>query len=259
MDDLLGYFGIAALGVVTLVERISLRASLLPNKRDQVFIFFGATTYLVKYLFGAFILVNYVNFLAPFQILSISELEIPDWYKLILGILALDFLEYWSHRLGHMIGPIWRLHRLHHSDKRVDTLTTLLHHPLEVLYAVLFISAGLVIFDVPLISIIVYASIVGLIGVLSHTRLLLSDQFNRLISGFIVTPNFHKVHHSINYSESNKNFGLVFTIWDRIFLSYEFKSQNNLLNQLDGVDNDQGPEKFSITQYLINPVKKRSS
>jgi len=255
MDLFFTIFPFSVIAFILILERHKKVFVNFFNQRDRINLYLGGMSFIVKYVFSGYILLTYVNFLAPYQILSISNLDLPKWVTFIIGLLLLDLMEYWSHRIHHLINPLWKLHRIHHCDKKVDVLTTFLHHPLEVLTAVLFIVATLVIFDIPVIVIVTYGLIVGFFGALSHTEILFNDRLNNAASKIFVTPNFHKIHHSLDYDESNSNFGLVLSVWDRLFFTYKKKSRKDLIGQELGIDDQQSPEKEALICYILNPLK----
>lgn len=257
MDTFFAVFPFAVVAGLLILERRQQR--LLANAlsyRDFVNFAFGLTSFGIRYFFSVYLLLTYVNFWAPFQLFSISHLELPIWAIFIIGFLVLDMAEYWSHRIQHLIHPFWRLHRLHHSDEKVDALTTFLHHPLEVVVSTALMTAVLVLFDIPVIVIIVYGLAAGFLSALSHADLLFSNPIDRWISKVFVTSNFHRIHHSLDYAESNSNYGIVFSFWDYLFLTRRVKAKEALSFQRNGLDGKQAPGKPSFFRYIINPFKK---
>ncbi len=202
-----------------------------------------------------FLLAPIVYLLAPMQIFSFANLAVPIPISFMLSFLFLDLVNYFNHQLHHKVPLLWRFHRLHHSDRNMDSLTTLLHHPLE-LATTFFITVGLAaIFDIPVIVLIRYGLTVGLHSAFTHMNVLLPEKTEKLIKLLLVTPNFHKTHHSTKLTEGNSNFGILFIFWDYVFKTYCYKSNNALKKMATGIDNKQTPQTFSVLSFLVNPFK----
>jgi len=147
-------------------------------------------------------------------------LKLPMGLELILSLLFFDLWRYWEHRLFHQIPLFWRMHLVHHSDTYVDVTTTERHHPFEVL-----ISLATMIFFVWLtgmsgIALAIYLIIASAVSFLSHANIRLPEKLERCVQFFIVTPQFHAVHHSAHQPETDSNYGAILTVWDRVFDSY---------------------------------------
>lgn len=201
------------------------------------------------------LLLALVNIVAPFQLLSISNLDIHPALMLLMSILLVDFFHYLSHRLMHLVPWFWKLHRLHHSDKHVDAITSFIHHPFEVV-SVFIVNVPLyVLFDVPVEAIFYHSMLMVTHSPFTHTSLKLPEKFDTLLSYFIVTPNFHRVHHSLDMKEGNSSFGIVFPFWDRLFKTLISKSAKEIYQLKFGIKPQESPKKYSAAQFLINPLK----
>lgn len=118
-------------------------------------------------------------------------------------------------------------------------MTTVLHHSFEVISAFIVNISCYVLFDIPVIIILAHALIAGLHSPFAHTSMTLSGRWNRFLSYFIVTPNFHRVHHSLDMKEGNSNFGIIFPFWDKLLGSYRNKGNAALLKTKFGISTDQ--------------------
>lgn len=210
----------------------------------------------IVYLSLAYFLLNeLVTLISPFEILSISSLNVPIVVNVFVSFLLIDFFHYLNHRLHHQINFLWRLHRLHHSDKSVDPLTTFLHHPFEAVSSYLILIFCYLIFDIPVPVLIGYAFTQAIHAPVTHMRKLLPVKLDQLISKFIVTPNFHRIHHSLDFKESNSNYGLILTIWDKLFGTYTSVTYSHLIKMQLGISDEQSPVKNTLKNYLLNPFK----
>lgn len=196
-----------------------------------------------------------VYLVTPLQIFSFSNLNVPIPVSFALSFLFLDLVNYLNHRLHHLVPILWRFHRLHHSDRHMDSLTTFLHHPLELISS-FFITIGFAaIFDVPVIVLIAYGITVGFHSAFTHFNVLLPEQLANKLNFICVTPNFHKTHHSMEMKEGNSNFGILFMFWDLMFNTNCHNSNTNLKKMTTGIDSQQSPQKFNVSSVLSNPFK----
>lgn len=198
------------------------------------------------------LLMPLVFLVAPLQIFSFSEWQVPVWISFTASFLFLDFFHYLSHRLHHAIPLLWRLHRLHHSDRNVNVLTTVLHHPLEIVTGFVGVIVSAVMFDVPVIVLTVYSVIFGMHSAFTHLNLVLPPALNHWLKWVVVTPNFHRVHHALDMRDSNSNYGLIFVFWDYLFRTVSQQSRSRMAF---GISQDQTPQQDSIGAYLANPLR----
>jgi len=200
------------------------------------------------------LLVPFVMLVTPLQVFSFSEWQVPVWVSFTASILFLDLIQYASHYLSHKIPLLWRFHRLHHSDRKVDALTTLLHHPLEVASSFFIIVLAAVMFDVPTIALACYSAIFGVHAAFTHIDYELPTKIDRVLSWFFVTPNFHRLHHSLDLKEGNSNFSAIFVFPDHIFKTV-YRAKILCVKRVFGIPQKQSPRVDSIGSYLVNPLK----
>lgn len=190
-----------------------------------------------------------------FELLSISNIEGAEWVIPVIAFLAIDLILYTNHWLHHRVSWLWKLHRLHHSDRSLDTLTTYLHHPLEFVSGYFVLVLGCLLLDIPLNVLAMYGFVSVFFGPFMHFKKLLPANVDRVVSKVFVTPNFHKSHHSMDYTESNANYGFIFTFWDAMFRTKHSVSFHSLKNLETGIDDIQMPANFHIKELLANPFK----
>lgn len=208
----------------------------------------------VAFGLSVYLLIPVVRFFAPFQIFSFSELQAPVLVSFVGSILFLDFISYLNHRLHHAVPVLWRIHRLHHSDREMDVFTTFLHHPLEVVSGFLMVIAAAVLFDVPTVALMAYTTAVGVHAAFTHMRCRIPHKFDRVIKWFFVTPNFHQIHHSLDMREGNSNFGTIFVFWDYLMRTICAPSKNSRGVRF-GIDKGQSPNSGSVGSLMMNPFK----
>jgi sterol desaturase/sphingolipid hydroxylase (fatty acid hydroxylase superfamily) len=193
-----------------------------------------------------------LGLLVPFNVFSFSNLDIHPAINFFLCFLLIDFFHYLTHRIHHSIPFLWRFHRLHHSDKDVDVMTSWLHHPFEAISIYLIITFLFVVFDIPLEFIYWYSIIFILHVAFTHTKMYVPDHIDSWLRYLIVTPNAHRLHHSTDMKEGNSNFGQIFLFWDVLFKTH-MKTSSNKIHF--GIRSNETPQKSSLKYFLINPFK----
>jgi sterol desaturase/sphingolipid hydroxylase (fatty acid hydroxylase superfamily) len=138
----------------------------------------------------------------------------------VAGFLLLDFLQYAMHRCQHAVPFLWRLHALHHSDPDVDVTTSVRHHPIEYLIATAVYWLTILALGIPAIVVLSQALAVFAAAALTHGNISLPEWLERLLRPVVITLDLHLVHHSIEFSRVNWNYGAVLSIWDRLFGTY---------------------------------------
>lgn len=236
-------------------ERYKQESAFSITKRDVLFLTVDVIAKLVNLTLSVYAMLWVVNLIAPFEMLSVASLPIPIFLNVAIAFLLIDLFHYLSHRLHHKVPILWRFHRLHHSDKKVDVLTTFLHHPFEIISTFLVNVTCYVLLDIPVIIILVYALFSAVHSPFTHTTMLLPEKLARFLSYFIITPNFHRLHHSLDVKEGNSNFGIVFPFWDKLFGTCCYVSNRAVSEIKFGVSADKSPQLLSLKELLVNPFR----
>lgn len=143
-----------------------------------------------------------------------------QWVTFVAAFLLLDFLNYVVHRCQHAVPFLWRFHALHHSDPDVDVTTSVRHHPIEYLMATGFYWLAVLALDIPVAVVLTHALTVFAAAVVTHGNISLPEWLERLLRPVVITLDLHLVHHSIEFSRENWNYGAALSIWDRLFGTY---------------------------------------
>lgn len=151
---------------------------------------------------------------------GLAATTLPDTLKVLLGVLLVDLIQYCIHRLSHVVPLLWRLHQVHHADESLDVTSSVRHHPLEVLALMALTLMASAALGLPLLSLMAYALIQLLHTLFCHANLGLPLRLDRALRRWVVTPDMHRVHHSVRMDEGNSNFGMVFPWWDSLFRTY---------------------------------------
>jgi len=145
----------------------------------------------------------------------------PEWWTgwaaLLADLLVLDFLIYWWHRANHVVPFLWRFHEIHHLDHFLDTTSAVRFHFGEVLLSALARGAFIVVLGIPLASVVAFEAVVLLAAVFHHSNLRLPPRLETALSRVIITPSIHWVHHHAVRSDTDSNYGTLFSFWDPLF------------------------------------------
>ena len=150
-----------------------------------------------------------------------NHVALPAWLTLMLGVIVIDLGGYAQHRLFHAVPLLWRFHQIHHCDLDVDCGTAIRHHPVETLLGQGIDLALIVAFGIPPLAVLAALTLGGIASVFNHANVALPGPADRVLRRFFVTPDMHRIHHSTDFAESNRNFANLFPWWDRLFATYQ--------------------------------------
>ncbi len=146
--------------------------------------------------------------------------SVPFILAILLTVIALDFIIYLQHVLVHAVPALWRLHRVHHADRDYDVTTGARFHPIEIILSMLIKFATIIVLGAPVVAVIIFEVVLNAMAMFNHGNVKLPKNIDSLLRRFVVTPDMHRVHHSVEDDETNSNFGFNLSIWDRIFGTY---------------------------------------
>lgn len=143
--------------------------------------------------------------------------QVPIWLQWVITFLVMDGLHYTMHRLHHAVPLLWKWHAIHHGDEEVDATTTHRHHPFENWLNALAAVPVLLLLTPPFWAVFAYSVTHVAVSTLAHGRLHLPAGVDRVLRKLLVTPSFHRIHHSATLPETDRNFALVFPLFDHLF------------------------------------------
>ena len=146
--------------------------------------------------------------------LSLFGFSLP----LVIGVIVLDALIYWQHRIFHKVPLLWRLHRVHHSDSTLDVTSAIRFHPIEIFLSMLIKFAAIWILGLSAATVILFEIILNGMAMFNHSNARVPA--DNILRWVFVTPDMHRVHHSVYGKETNSNYGFNISLWDRVFGSY---------------------------------------
>jgi sterol desaturase/sphingolipid hydroxylase (fatty acid hydroxylase superfamily) len=135
-------------------------------------------------------------------------------------VVLLDLIIYLQHVMVHAVPALWRLHRVHHADPDFDVTTGARFHPLEIILSMLIKFATIIVLGPPVVAIVIFEVLLNGMAMFNHSNVRLYPAIDRLLRLAIVTPDMHRVHHSVEDDEANSNFGFNLSLWDRVFGTY---------------------------------------
>ncbi len=151
----------------------------------------------------------------------LHQVPLPFWCAVAGSVVALDFVVYFQHRVFHSVPALWRLHRVHHADLDFDVTTGVRFHPLEIVLSMLIKSAATVVLGAPVLAVVAFEVLLNATSMFNHGNVRLPPALDRILRCLIVTPDMHRVHHSTDAQETNRNFGFNLSLWDRLLGTYK--------------------------------------
>lgn len=150
----------------------------------------------------------------------LNHFQISFPLAVVLSVVAMDFVIYLQHVLAHAVPTLWRLHRVHHADLDYDVTTGARFHPIEIILSMLIKFATIVVLGPPIVAVVIFEVVLNAMAMFNHGNVRLPLGLDRVLRLIVVTPDMHRVHHSVEDNEANSNFGFNLSIWDRIFGTY---------------------------------------
>ena len=150
----------------------------------------------------------------------LNQYAFPAWTALVAGILLLDLAIYLQHVMFHAVPALWRLHRMHHADLDLDVTTGARFHPIEIALSMLIKFAAIAALGVPPAAVLVFEVLLNATAMFNHANVRIAPALEPVLRWLVVTPDMHRVHHSVERDETNSNFGFNLSLWDRLFGTY---------------------------------------
>jgi len=182
-------------------------------------------------------------------------LDWPMLLEVLLTIVLMDLWIYWQHRLMHVVPWFWRLHRVHHTDLDYDFTTAIRFHPVEIVFSMGLKLLAILIFGGPAIAIFIYEIILSSFAIFNHGNVQIAKPVESILRWFVVTPDFHRVHHSTINQETNSNYGNFLSLWDRLFGSYQAQPTNGHRDMVLGLNEFRDEKQQSFISLLLQPIK----
>lgn len=164
-----------------------------------------------------------------------NNLAMPRWLAAALSFIALDLVVYLQHALFHAVPLLWRLHRVHHADLDFDVTTGARFHTVEILLSLGIKAAAIVLLGAPALAVLIFEAALNASSMFNHGNVRLPAWLDRVLRLLLVTPEMHRVHHSVIREEANSNFGFNLPWWDFLFRTYRSQPATGHLGMTIGV------------------------
>lgn len=180
-----------------------------------------------------------------------------DWLKGLLAVIALDLLVYGQHVATHRLPMLWRFHRVHHTDLDLDATSGVRFHPIEILLSMGIKVIAVVLLGVAAEAVLIFEILLNATSVFNHANVRISIRWDWFLRWFIVTPDMHRVHHSVRRDETDSNYGFNLPWWDRLFGTYRAQPRDAHENLILGVPELRtAPETVPLLTMLAMPLQK---
>ena len=171
----------------------------------------------------------------------LNVMEMPGWLSLVLSVILLDLVIYLQHVMVHAVPTLWRLHRVHHADPDIDLTTGARFHPIEIILSMLIKFAAIAALGPPVVAVVIFEVVLNGMAMFNHANVRLPAALDRGLRWLLVTPDMHRVHHSVEADETNSNFGFNLSLWDRLMGTYKEQPRKGHLDMKIGLDSLQDP------------------
>jgi sterol desaturase/sphingolipid hydroxylase (fatty acid hydroxylase superfamily) len=188
-----------------------------------------------------------------------NALDVPFWAAVLLSVLVLDLAIYLQHVLFHAVPGLWRLHRMHHADLEFDTTTGLRFHPVEILLSMAIKLAVVAALGAPAIAVLLFEIILNATALFNHANIRLPAKVDRVLRWVIVTPDMHRVHHSVDPRETNSNYGFNLPWWDRLLGTYVAQPAKGHEGMQIGIEQFRTTRELWLDRMLVQPLRGPAS
>jgi len=183
----------------------------------------------------------------------LNNVVLPFWLKVVIGIIVLDLVIYLQHVMFHAIPIFWRLHMMHHADLDFDLTTGLRFHPIEIILSMVFKLSVVAALGPPATAVFIFEVILNGMAMFNHGNIRIPLRLDRMLRYFVVTPDMHRVHHSVIIRESNSNYGFNLTWWDRLFGTYCAQPSKGHIEMTIGLSQFRNIKKLMFHHLLLLP------
>lgn len=183
----------------------------------------------------------------------LNNVVLPEWGQIAIALLVLDLAIYLQHVMFHAVPALWRLHRMHHADLDFDVTTGARFHPIEILLSMGLKLAVVVALGAPPVAVLIFEVMLNATAMFNHGNVGLPGWLDRVLRWIVVTPDMHRVHHSVIPRETNSNFGFNLPWWDRLLGTYRAQPVAGHEGMTIGLDQFRDPGQLRLDKMLIQP------
>ena len=182
----------------------------------------------------------------------------PQWLEFVLALLVLDLAIWFQHLVSHKVPIFWQLHQVHHADRDIDVSTAIRFHPVEIALSMLWKIVLVFVFGPSAFAVVVFEVILNGCAMFNHANIALPAWLDKLLRIFIVTPDMHRVHHSVIRREHDSNYGFNLSVWDRLFGTYTAQPEKGHEGMTIGLSSYQSLSPTKLLWSLALPFRRQS-
>ena len=187
---------------------------------------------------------------------ALNHFQVPFWLAVPLAVIAMDCVIWLQHVMVHAVPALWRLHRVHHADLDYDLTTGSRFHPIEIALSMLIKVATITVLGPPVVAVVIFEVLLNAAALFNHGNIRLPPGLDRMLRWIIVTPDMHRVHHSVEEDETNSNFGFNLPWWDRLFGTYRAQPRAGQVGMTIGIHGYTDPREVArLDGMLLMPFK----
>jgi sterol desaturase/sphingolipid hydroxylase (fatty acid hydroxylase superfamily) len=185
----------------------------------------------------------------------LNNLPIPPWAAVVTSVVLLDLAIYLQHVMFHAVPALWRVHRMHHADLDFDVTTGARFHPIEIVLSMLIKLAAVAALGAPALGVLVFEVLLNATSMFNHSNVRIPVRLDRYLRWFVVTPDMHRVHHSIEVGETNSNFGFNLPWWDRLLGTYRDQPAAGHDGMTIGIEQFRAARELWLDRMLLQPFR----
>ena len=179
----------------------------------------------------------------------------PIWVEALLSLVLLDLLIYCQHVMFHAVPVFWRIHRVHHADLDFDVSTGVRFHPAEIVLSMFVKMAAVLLLGAGVFTVIIFESLLNATSMFNHGNVRLGSSVDKWVRKIVVTPDMHRVHHSVIVNETNSNFGFNLAFWDRLFGTYRAAPKVAQESMTIGLETFRQEDEQTLWSLLLMPLR----
>jgi len=189
----------------------------------------------------------------------LNHFQLPFWLAVPLAVIAMDFVIWLQHVMVHAVPLLWRLHQVHHADPDYDLTTGARFHPFEIALSMLIKFATITVLGPPVLAVVIFEVMLNATAMFNHGNIRLPAAVDGVLRCILVTPDMHRVHHSVEDDECNSNFGFSLTWWDRLFGTYRAQARAPQESMAIGLRGHSNPTEVArLDGMLLMPFKTQA-
>jgi len=185
----------------------------------------------------------------------LNDLAVPLWAAVVVSVVLLDLAIYLQHVMFHAVPALWRVHRMHHTDLDFDVTTGARFHPIEIVVSMLIKFGVVVALGTPALGVLIFEVLLNATSMFNHGNVRLPVGLDRYLRWLVVTPDMHRVHHSIVVGETNSNFGFNLPWWDRLLGTYRDQPAAGHDGMTIGIEQFRAARELWLDRMLSQPFR----